>query len=414
MREALLRHDFGAFFALARQWSGISFMRIADACDMKPERVGKLARGEGRVTSVEKMEQIADGLRVPGGLMRLAPRPWEGRETRPASGAALVGRDQAVPCSEAIPDLAAVRSFRAADRQLGGGHLYASVLHYLHHKMGPRIFGGEPGYDSARTLQAAAALTEMAGWMAHDTGQNQRAGDHFTKALSLAKAGEGHALSANIMASMSHLALQTGHPDKAVSMARAGHDHVTDGCRIPTLIARLHAMEARALAQLGDGNGARRSLAVARKEIDKMPDTQPIPWISSFDTPALASEAALSLQDAGRLSAAVEAAEEAIALRSGDRARSRVFSQITLALIRTRQGELEAACEVGRVLLGDCGTLGSLRITQQLDSLAEALARHRAEPIVSDFLDRLAATKRQRALILAGLGTPPAGEGTAI
>lgn len=414
VRAALSRRDFGVFFALARKWSGISYMRIADAYDMKPERVGKLARGEGRVTSVEKMEQIADGLRLPGGLMRLAPRPWEDRETRRVSVAARVGRAQAAPCREVSPDLAAVRSFRAADRQLGGGHLYASVLHYLHHKMGPRIFGGETGRDSAGTFQAAAALTEMAGWMAHDTGQNQRAGDHFTKALSLAKAGDDQALCANIMASMSHLALQAGHPDKAVSLARAGRDHVTRRSDISTLIARLHAMEARALAQLGDGDGARRSLAVAQKEIDKMPDTQSSPWISSFDMPALASEAALALQDAGQLSAAVEAAEEAIALRTGDRARSRVFSQITLALIRTRQGEPEAACEVGRALLGDCGTLGSLRITQQLDLLADALARHHAELIVKDFLDCLAATKRQRALILAGLGAPLTDGGVAI
>ncbi|MET7765688.1 helix-turn-helix domain-containing protein [Streptomyces sp. NPDC005393] len=147
VRAALLRHDFGTFFALARKWSGISFMRIAEACDMKPERVGKLARGEGRVTSVEKMEQIADGLRVPGGLLRLAPRPWEAREPRRASDAARVGRTQTMPCSSASPDLAAVESFRAADRQLGGGHVYASVLHYLHHTVGPRVFGSETGYD---------------------------------------------------------------------------------------------------------------------------------------------------------------------------------------------------------------------------------------------------------------------------
>ncbi|GAA0655384.1 hypothetical protein GCM10009548_22330 [Streptomyces malaysiensis subsp. malaysiensis] len=413
VRAALARHDFGAFFALARKWSGISYMRIADACDMKPERVGKLARGEGRVTSVEKMEQIADGLRVPGGLMRLAPRPWEGRETQRVV-ATREGRGQPVPCSKANPDAAAVESFRAADRQLGGGHLYASVLHYLHHTLGPRVFGGETGRDSARTFQAAAALTEMAGWMAHDTGQNRRAGDHFTKALSLAKAGEDQALGANIMASMSHLALQMGHLDKAVSMARAGRDHVTGGSRVPTLIARLHAMEARALAQLGEGETARRALTVAQKEIAKMSDIPSSPWVSSFDMPALASETALSLLDAGDLPAAVDAAEEAIALRSGDRARSRVFSQITLALIRTRRGEPEAACEVGRALLGGCVTLGSLRITQQLDLLGHALARYRAEPIVRDFLDCLAETRRQRALLLAGIATPTAAGGAVI
>lgn len=238
------------------------------------------------------MEQIADGLRVPGGLLRLAPRPWEAREPRRASDAARVGRTQTMPCSSASPDLAAVESFRAADRQLGGGHVYASVLHYLHHTVGPRVFGSETGYDPAHTFQAAAALTEMAGWMAHDTGHNQRASAHFAKALSLAKAGEDQALGANIMASMSHLALQTGHPDKAMSLAGAGRDHVTGGPRVPTLVARLHAMEARALAQLGNGDGARRALAEAQKEIAEMPDIQscvslsnstfwPAPWIAT-------------------------------------------------------------------------------------------------------------------------------------
>ncbi|MFI0814441.1 hypothetical protein ACH4TX_08085 [Streptomyces sp. NPDC021098] len=67
VRRALERHDFGAVFKLARQWGGISFSKIAAACDIKPERVGKLARGEGSITTYEKITQIADALRIPGG-----------------------------------------------------------------------------------------------------------------------------------------------------------------------------------------------------------------------------------------------------------------------------------------------------------------------------------------------------------
>ncbi|MBT2510285.1 XRE family transcriptional regulator [Streptomyces sp. ISL-98] len=407
VRAAISRHDFGTFFALARQWAGISFMRIADACDIKPERVGKLARGEGRVTSVEKMEQIADGLRIPGELMRLAPRPWEARNPRELPDARSA--EQSMPSVSKTPDMTAMDSFRMADRQLGGGHLYSSVLHYLHNNMAPRIFGSESGDDAPQMFRAAASLTEMAGWMAHDSGRNGRAREHFAKALPLATAGEDRAVGANILASMSHLALQTGRLGEAVSLARAGRDHVAHGTAVPTLSARLHAMEARALAQLGEPDATRRALALAQKELARSPDAPPSYWISSFDAAALASETALSLQDLGTLPAAVDAAERAVALRSGDRARSRVFGQITLATIRTQQGELEAACDVGRELLSACGTLGSVRITQQLDELASALAPYRGERVVAEFLDCLGAVNQQRALLLAGISTPHSG-----
>ncbi|MFP1625595.1 helix-turn-helix domain-containing protein [Streptomyces sp. 5K101] len=52
-------------FRLARK-AGISYSKIAAECDIKPERVGALARGRGRVTSFDKVVRIADALRIPG------------------------------------------------------------------------------------------------------------------------------------------------------------------------------------------------------------------------------------------------------------------------------------------------------------------------------------------------------------
>ena len=77
VREALSVHDFGRVFALVRQWGGVSYSKIAQACDIKPERVGQLAQGHGRIVSYAKVAAIADGLRVPGSMVGLAPRPWE-------------------------------------------------------------------------------------------------------------------------------------------------------------------------------------------------------------------------------------------------------------------------------------------------------------------------------------------------
>ncbi|MEW2612084.1 helix-turn-helix domain-containing protein [Streptomyces sp. NPDC047880] len=77
MRRALEAHDFGTVFRLARSRAGISYSRIAAECDIKPDRVGTLAKGQGKITTIDKVRQIADALRVPGDMVGLAPRPWE-------------------------------------------------------------------------------------------------------------------------------------------------------------------------------------------------------------------------------------------------------------------------------------------------------------------------------------------------
>jgi transcriptional regulator with XRE-family HTH domain len=71
-----------------------------------------------------------------------------------------------------LDDLAAMLSLRAADRQIGGGYLYATVASYLQHQVAPRLFGSSGDSDERRVFVAAAALTEMAGWMAHDVGRD--------------------------------------------------------------------------------------------------------------------------------------------------------------------------------------------------------------------------------------------------
>ncbi|MFC0843334.1 hypothetical protein ACFH04_06225 [Streptomyces noboritoensis] len=88
----------------------------------------------------------------------------------------------------------------------------------------------------------------MTGWMAHDSGRDDLAERHFTRALPLARTSGDHALAANIAASSSHLALQTGDPAAAAHWAGTGLDILGQGPRIPPLTARLHTMKARALA----------------------------------------------------------------------------------------------------------------------------------------------------------------------
>jgi hypothetical protein len=53
--------------------------------------------------------------------------------------------------------------------------------------MAPRLFGTDAGANNPALFTAAAGLTEMAGWMAHDAGRHARAKRHFGRALAWSK-----------------------------------------------------------------------------------------------------------------------------------------------------------------------------------------------------------------------------------
>ncbi|MFI6138606.1 helix-turn-helix domain-containing protein [Streptomyces griseus] len=83
VRAALAEHDFAAAFNLFKKWGGLSQNRIASACRLTPGKVSTIISGSQRVTSFDVVCRIADGLRIPGCLLGLAPRPWEGTPTAP-------------------------------------------------------------------------------------------------------------------------------------------------------------------------------------------------------------------------------------------------------------------------------------------------------------------------------------------
>ncbi|MEU7149754.1 hypothetical protein AB0B15_17220 [Streptomyces sp. NPDC045456] len=255
---------------------------------------------------------------------------------------------------------------------------------------------------------AAAAMTEMAGWMAHDSGRDDLAARHFAKAMPLARASGDALLAANIAASNSHLALQAGRPAEAVTWARSGFEHLDHCPRLPSLVARLHAMTARALAAAGQQQAAERALAMAQDSIH-VPAQDVHPWVSPFDCAALASESALTLRDLGRYDHALQWAEEAVSLREEGRTRSRALSRIIVVDLHAQQSDLDAVVHCGYELLATSPTLSSVRFVNQLAELRETLNAHRAYHPVRDFLAQFDEAVRARRLLLADLLSPQSG-----
>jgi len=293
------------------------------------------------------------------------------------------------PVAGTNSDAAVMQAFRTADLQVGGGHLYASVVTYLQTALAPRLFGTVAA--GAAVFAPASALTEMAGWMAHDAGRDAPARQHFTRALDLAKAGSDIQLSAHILASMSHLALHQGQPREAIQFARQGHQALGPVPRDPGLAARLLAMEARGLAALPQPEPAAcgQALARAEKALDREPAGPPSPWISGFDEGSLASEAARCLYRLGRLEAAANQAQRVIETRPDSRPRSRAFGQLLLARVLVARGEPEEACVLAQQVLDATRSLSSFQILQQLRGLARLLQPFQPDAGVAIFIASL-------------------------
>ncbi|MEU1343432.1 helix-turn-helix domain-containing protein [Streptomyces sp. NPDC005827] len=139
VRRALAEHDFAAAFALIKKYGGLSQNRIASACHLTPGKVSTIISGQQQVTSFEVVCRIADGLRVPGHLLGLAPRSWEIRTVQETLAAEPEGErpdtDEVPWRPEATVDLAAhltrsdlVMDRRAATRALAGAAITGAAL----------------------------------------------------------------------------------------------------------------------------------------------------------------------------------------------------------------------------------------------------------------------------------------------
>lgn len=315
------------------------------------------------------------------------------RATQAPTGPALLGRRQ----REGIDTFtSAMHSFRAADKQVGGGHLYATVVKYLQAEVAPKLVEIGGGDDGKVAFTAAAALTEMAGWMAHDAGRDEAAEHHFGRSLGFVKVGGDRQLGVHVLASMSHLAHHRRKPVDAIRFAQRGRRLLARGPRHPELEARVLAMEACGFAALRKTKECTKLLLDAERTLVATPREERSRWTSTFDEGSLASTAARCLRQLGDLTEAARQAERIIELRQGGQTRSRAFGQLILATVLIAQGRLGEACALTREILDATQQLGSYLVIKQLVDLKKLLSAHRHDRSVAEFLTHLDEALRER------------------
>lgn len=423
IRAAIEAHDFGAVFRLARDAAGISYSKIAAACDMKPERVGLLARGQGAVRTFEKIACIADALRIPGRLLGLAPRTWEARASQrhayaaPAHGLDADGDDLrrrqffqtaagtglAVGLHELsrpraggrvggdLPDRLRGRTarLRRLDDVLGGGDTY-------------RVYVGE--YEATKALLRDASYTEetgkrllgvlaeqaqQAGWAAFDGGRHNDSTVLYEASHEAAVEAGDTELAGNALAFLAYQAL---NGDRRAGIAIAARSCATAGPdAAPGVRALLHERLAWAYAVAGLAEETERALQAAAEALAEVDGTPQPDWAAWVDETELQIMTGRCWTELRRPLRAVPVLETALARYDDVHARDKSLYMSWLADSYLTAGEVEQAAAVTRRALDLCSGVASVRPRARLIPVLRSLSRHQALPAVAAVLDKAGA-----------------------
>ncbi|WP_326753314.1 transcriptional regulator [Streptomyces hirsutus] len=287
---------------------------------------------------------------------------------------------------------AMTRSLVDLDHQYGSGHVRPVVVHYLNSVVSGLLAGSYREAVGRELFAAVARLTELAGYMAVDTGQPGLAQRYYIQALRLAQAAGDRGYGGYVLAaSMSHLAAQLGNPREIAQLARAAQEGAR-GRATPRAESMFRAAEARGHALMGDAGAAQEA---AGRAIDAMEAADPASgddpvWIAHFDEAYLADELAHCHRDLGQAEAAVRCAREALAGHPESRVRRRAIGYVLLATAQVQQREVEQACATGLKAVELLDGLRSHRGAEYLEDFQQRLEPYQEEPVVREFGARMA------------------------
>lgn len=319
------------------------------------------------------------------------------------TGLVAVGSASAVPqfADRAASHAAAMESFRLADRRVGGGHMYSAVVAYLNSSLARDLLAATET-EGASPFTVAAALSEMAGWMAHDAGNDPLADQHFTRAIRLAGVDGDVQVTAHVLGSAAHLALLQSHPERANLFTTRGLDTARDAATPGLLRARLLGMKARAAAARGDRAETLEALRSAEVEVARAGSEPLSKWVSKFDEGSLAMEAARALLTVGDVQGSGEHAEQVITLRSADRPRSRALGQLMLARSALRANRPEHAAVLAQEVLTTTAHLGSGVVSTELEALGRSMAKADHGEVARNVASQIQQELKWRLSITAG------------
>ncbi|WP_411106422.1 transcriptional regulator [Streptomyces sp. cmx-4-9] len=255
-------------------------------------------------------------------------------------------------------------------RRCGGVATRARIVRFLGAETAPMLRGSYPDGLGRQLHRATGSLVAVAGICAYDSDAHGLAQRYFHQALRLAKASGDRGLGAYVIALLVNQSLHLREYRQAVAFAEAAL-RAAGGHTTPALAADLHAMQAKAYAQLGDTRAALASIRSAEAAAERIrPGTEPDE--TGYVQPGLVNvQVAQALLSLGELDAAHEQAAAAVGTPAHDR--GRVHRLAMLCEIQLRQGEADRAVAAAAEMAERAKGMESLRLRDRLRSVREQL-----------------------------------------
>jgi tetratricopeptide (TPR) repeat protein len=281
--------------------------------------------------------------------------------------------------------------------QYGSGRVREQVVALLHREANHLLHGSYTEKNGRALLSAVAHATREAGFMSGDVGRHALAQRYYIQALDLAMRAGDRRHGADILQEASRLTVRIGenapagqdtlrHGRQAVALARAGLT-IADGQATPALAAKLHAVEARGFALLGDPRETRQAVLAAQRSYES---------VSSEDAAAFYNITGFG-DDLGRCLSRIGDTEQALtfsaqALHGCDpgKVRAQCLVQTGLAITHLLDRDLEQAAAFGRDALRTATDLSSTITLERLRTLHRQVTPLRAaSPQMLDLDERL-------------------------
>jgi hypothetical protein len=314
---------------------------------------------------------------ITGFLFGQAPEAPPGQESR--AGRSVGHADAIRATASHLMDL---------DFRFGGGHVRRMLLFYFRSEVVPLLRGHHPDPVRREIFRAAAEAAELLGWSAYDAGRFGAAQRYYAQGLRLAREAGDELLGGWMLASLSHQANYSGRFGDAVQLARASYS-ATRGHASTTVPCLSLAMEARALASLGDAQGCARAIHKAEQLFERRnPDDDPA-WIAFFNAEELAGEAAHCYMDLGRPRETRAFSEEALDPHNTP-PRTRAFIGMVKAAGALNGGDLDEAVALASEAVDLAAPLRSRRYLRYLTDFQRALTSGNArDPRTVAFADNV-------------------------
>ncbi|MGH3940621.1 MAG: hypothetical protein ACRDTG_18690, partial [Pseudonocardiaceae bacterium] len=235
------------------------------------------------------------------------------------------------------------------------------------------------------------------GWMSGDVGRHALAQRYHIQALDLAMRAGDRRQGADILHEASRLTVRIGenapagqdttrHGRQAVALARAGLSIAQDTAP-PALISKLHAVEARGFALLGDARETRLAVAAAQRHYES---ASPEDGTDFYSVNGFGGDLGNCLSRIGDTEQALTLSTMALNGTEPWMVRPLCLVQTGLALTHLHSRDLEQAAAFGRDALRTAATLDSTITLERLRTLQRQVHPLRStSPHLRDLDDRL-------------------------